>query len=1083
MSRVAGVGDTEAMGGRFDVFLSYNSADRPLVERIAQGLEEQRLQPWWDRWALTPGTPWQQELVQGLRSSRACAVFVGEAGLGDWAREELAVAYDMAAKDRSFRIFMVLLPGAPELSDPSLAFLRTRSCVDLRGGVDRDGLTDLVAAVVGAPRRREVAVADTDTCPYRGLEAFEEQHAEFFFGREDDVALVVEKLKASRFLAVLGPSGSGKSSLLRAGVMPVLRGGALRRSEGWSLRVFTPGARPLSALAVQLTRLFPGAPVQQTLDRLADDERSLDLAVSVALGDRPVGERLLLVVDQFEELFTLCRHEQERCAFLANLVYAATIPGGRVVVVVGMRADFYHRCAPYPGLRALVADQQFLVGPLDAEGLRRVIEEPARRVGLELEAGLTETITADVEARPGSLPLLEHVLLEVWRRRRGTMLTLEAYVASGGVEGALAQRANVAYASLSPPEQEIARRVLLRLIQPGEGAEDTRRRAPMTELVRRPGQKEDVEVVVQALADQRLVTTGHDEVSGAAIVDITHEALIRGWPELRAWINEDREALRAQRRLTEAATEWDRRGRQDDDLYTGSRLGYWKERATTGLSELERAFVAAGVEREARERAAGRRRTRLAVGGVGLALATVAIVALVGLENVADQRDIARSRQLAAEATASLPTDPATAVRLAADAYELTPTEEAERALKQALSTPGSRVELLVGHDGAVEEAAFSRDGTRVLSAGQDGTVRIWDWTQGAEVAVLQGHQSGVNSTAFSSDGTRVVSAGDDGTVRVWDWARGAELSVLRDGQRWVWTAAFSPDGTRVVSAGEDGTVRVWDWAVGAAVNALQGHDGSVTSAAFSPDGSRVISAGADGTVRIWDWAAGRELAVLDGHEQWVSSAAFSPDGERVVSAGADGTVRVTEWRAGRELAVLGDHAGQVASAAFSPDGDRVVSAGDDKTIRVWEWGTATEVRVLQGHEQFVISVAFSPDGDRVVSAGDDKTVRVWDWATGRELHVLEGHDGSVQSVAFSPDGDRVVSAGDDKTVRVWDWATGRELHLLEGHRDWVSSAAFSHDGSRVVSASADGTVRVWDCTACHSLDRLVALARSGLLS
>ena len=1048
---------------RFDVFISYNRADEATVERVAERLKQQRLEPWLDRWTLTPGGSWQEEIVEGLRASGACAVVVGPAGLGDWAREELALAQDLAAKDRAFRVFMVLLPGAPELSDPALAFLRTRTWVDLRSGLDHDGLQDLVSAITGAPRRKEMAAASTDVCPYRGLEAFDEEHAEFFFGREADVALVVEKLKASRFLAVLGPSGSGKSSLLKAGLLSALRDGALTGSERWPLRVFAPGARPLTSLAVQMTHLFGEAPVHQTLDRLREDVRSLDLAASVALADSLPAQRVLLVVDQFEEVFTLCGDEDERRAFVADLLYAATIPEGRVVVVLGMRADFYHRCAAYPDLRALVADQQFLVGPMDPEGLRRAIEEPARRVGLELEAGLVETITADVSDRPGGLPLLEHVLLEVWQRRRVSMLTLEAYVSSGGVEGALAQRANAVYADLASRQQEVARRVLLRLVQPGEGTEDTRRRAAMGELLTRPEEEEDIEAVVRALADQRLVTTGHDELSGARVVEITHEALIRGWPELRGWINEARDALRAQRHLTEAAAEWDRQGRQDEDLYSGARLAYWAERGLDELTEQERAFLEAGLRRQARERSAGRRRARLAVGGVVVGITAVAVVALVGLRSVANQRDLARSRQLASEAVASLQTDPAEGLRLAANAYELRPTPEAERALREAAATPGARVELFRDHQGPVNSAAFSPDGLRAVSAGTDGTVRVWDWAGGKEPLVLRGHQGPVNSAAFSPDGRYVVSAGSDGAVRVWDWAGGKERVVLRGHQGPVNSAAFSPDGRQLLSAGIDGTLRVWAWAGGGEPVVLQGHQGPVVGAAFSPDGRRAVSAGADGTVRVWDGPSAAEPTVLRAHQGIVYKAVFSPDGQHVASAGIDQTVRVWDRMGGGEPTVLRGHSGDVFGAAFSPDGRRVVTAGFDATARVWDWASGGEPTVLRGHAGAVASAAFSPDGRRVLTAGFDATARVWDWASGGERTVLRGHEGAVASVMFSPDGRQVVSAGSAGTVRVWDRVRGGEPTVLRGHEGVVYGAAFSPDGAQVVSAGSDGTVRVWD--------------------
>ena len=980
------------MGGRrYDVFLSYNSSDRAVVEPIARRLREHRLDPWWDSWATTPGSPWLQEIAEGLQASRACAVMVGPAGLGDWAREELAVAQDLAAKDRSFRLFMVLLPGAPGLFEPGLAFLRTRTWVDLRKGTDDpDGFQDLVSAITGTPRRREAVVTRTETCPYRGLEAFEEEHAEFFCGREEDVTSLLEKLRTSRFLGVLGPSGSGKSSLLRAGLVPAVRRGELPGSAAWAVAVFTPGTRPLTTLAVQTTRLYGQTAVQNTLDRLYDDARTLDLAAAVALAERPATEQVLMVVDQFEELFTICRDEDERTRFLANLLYAATIPGGRVAVVLGMRADFYQRCSPYADLRVLLADHQFLVGPLDAERLRQAMEEPARRVGLELEAGLVETITADIGDRVGSLPHLEHVLLELWERRRGTMLTLEAYVASGGLRGALAQRANTVYADLSPARQEIARRVLLRLVQPGEGSEDTRRRAAMTELAGTSQRHDDVDAVVRALADQRLVTTGKDEVSGGRVVEITHEALIRGWPELRSWIDQDREALRAQRHLTDAATEWDRRGRHDDDLYSGSRLAYWQERGPDEATQLEREFLAAGTEREARERAAGRRRARLAVGGVVTGLVAVAMVALLGLRSVARQRDIARSRQLAAEAVVLLQTEPAKGLRLAADAFELEPTREAQRALRQAALTPGSRAQELAGHEGPVQSATFSPDGGRVLSAGADGTVRVWAWAGAGAPTVLAGHEGSVQSAAFNPDGTRVVSAGADGTVRVWDWVSAAPPTVLGRHEGPVQSATFSPDGGRVVSAGADGTVRVWAWAGGGEPIVLRGHEDAVYGATFASDDSRVVSAGKDGTVRVW--AGGEEPIVLRGHGGAVFGSAPASDGTRVVSAGADGTVRVWDWTGRHEPTVLRGHGGAVFGAAFNRDGRRAVSAGEDGTVRVWDWASGAGPTVLRGHEGAVFSATVSADGRRVLSASADGTVRVWDLAGGAEVKVLRGH-------------------------------------------------------------------------------------------
>ena len=380
--------------------------------------------------------------------------------------------------------------------------------IDLRAGVaDPHGIDDLVRVLRGAEVGPGLTQAPGEACPYRGLEAFREEDAELFFGREEDVSRLVERLRATRFLAVLGASGSGKSSLVAAGLVPAVRRGALPGGESWRVLSMAPGARPLAALAASLRHL-PGSGSPSAAD-LAADERCLDLAVARAAEGRPADHRVLVVVDQLEEAFTLCQDEGERSAFFGNLMYAASIPGGRTVVVVAMRADFYGRLAEHPELRSLVASQQVLLGPLDARGLRRAIERPAARAGLELEPGLTRRILADVSDRPGTLPLMEHLLLEVWQRRRGRTLTLEAYAASGGVEGALARRANSIYGAMSPERQVVARRVLLRLTQPGEGTEDTRRRATRAELITRPGEEDEVDAVVGALAEARLLTTEH----------------------------------------------------------------------------------------------------------------------------------------------------------------------------------------------------------------------------------------------------------------------------------------------------------------------------------------------------------------------------------------------------------------------------------------------------------------------------------------------------------------------------------------------------------------------------------------------
>jgi eukaryotic-like serine/threonine-protein kinase len=375
----------------------------------------------------------------------------------------------------------------------------------------------------------------------------------------------------------------------------------------------------------------------------------------------------------------------------------------------------------------------------------------------------------------------------------------------------------------------------------------------------------------------------------------------------------------------------------------------------------------------------------------------------------------------------------------------------------------GKKLAVLHGHRGAVTSAAFSPDGTRVVTASYDGSARVWDAATGGEMMVLRGDEGPVTSTTFSPDGMLIVTASFDQTARLWDSATGRELAVLRGHEERVFSAAFSSDGTRVVTASYDQTARVWDTATGKVLSVLHGHEDWVTSAAFSPDGMRVVTASTDGTAQMWDAATGKELMILRGHTGSVTSAVFSPDGMRIVTASYDKTARVWYTATGNELAVLRGDMGSVTSAAFSPDGMLIVTASSDKTARVWDTATGKELAVLRGHESWVTSAAFNPDGTRVVTASEDETARVWDTATGKEPAAFSGHKSLVTSAAFNPDGMRVVTASKDETARVWDVVTGEELAVLRGHIDRVNSAAFSPDGSRVVTASDDGTAGVWD--------------------
>jgi WD40 repeat protein len=1059
---------------RFDVFLSHSSRDKRFVVDVAKRLREEGFEPWLDEWCLVPGTPWERGLADGLAASASCAVFVGPSDLGAWTKQEAAVALDRAATDPDFRVFLVLLPDLPEQFDPAKlsVWLRMRTWVDYRGGLkDERALQAFINAIKGLPLGPEVPVERReDICPYRGLEVFEAEHAEYFFGRDADRQRLLELLKGTRFLAVLGASGSGKSSLVRAGLVPALAGGGLQGSEDWEIAVLRPGARPLEVLAARVARLGGGAAMQKTLDGLAEDPRTLHLALSVALADRPADTRALFIVDQFEEVFTLCRDERERRMFFDNLLHAASMPDGRAVVVVTLRADFYHRCGAYAELAQQLAAQQYLVSPMDRDGLRQAIEEPARRVGLSFESGLVATVLDDVVGEPGALPLLEHALLELWKCRRGSMLTLEGYRESGGVAGAIAKRADDVFAGLTSRQQELARRTFLRLTQPGEGTEDTRRRAAFPELA--AGAGGDLEPVLRNLVDARLLTVSRegDDVQ----VEVAHEALIRGWPLLQGWIDEDRAGLRIHNRLADAAREWERLGRGADELFRGARLAEaleWRRANEESVNDVERTFLDASRRREVRNRSLRLLALTLLVGVV--AAAALTILALRGKAEAEEQRAVARSRGLASSAVAQLPFDPELSVLLAREAIDVEPTEEAVDALRLAL--PELRVRAVMrGHDGdvsvPVERGAFAPDGGRVVTAGGDGTAGIWNVATGAIVQRLRGHRGPVLRAVFSPDGTLVATGSADRTARIWDARSGALVHELRRHSAWVIGVAFSPDGTRVATTGgDDKTVGIWDVSTGRLLSILRGHKKEVVTAVFSPEGDSVLTASWDGTARIWSVADGTLQREFRGHTDSLASAAFAPDGARIVTTSWDGTARLWNRRTGTSLAHLRGHNEAVETASFSRDGRFLVTAGS-KDARVWDAETGALAAALEGHADWVNDAAFSPDGTLVVTASDDGTARIWDAATGGFHGALRGHADAVTSAVFTPDGKRVVTASRDGTARTWDVDLGS---AFRGHMDWVLTTVFSPDGRRLATASGDRTARIWDLTSGRTLMEL----------
>ncbi|WP_101787160.1 helix-turn-helix domain-containing protein [Nonomuraea indica] len=948
--------------------------------------------------------------------------------------------------------------------------------LDACGADDPDTVEQWLRAwlrVRRAPGRRPAGAE-----PYKGLASFGPEDAAWFFGRETLTNLLLDRVDALRAAGggvqvVVGASGAGKSSLLRAGLIPALSAGRVPGVALWPDPLLTPGAHPMSELAARLTPARPNG---------ADAASPAEV-----MRPGPGDPAPVLVVDQFEEVFSACADEGERQAFVGALCSAAD---AGALIVVGLRADFYGRVLRHPRLVEAVQAGQVAVGPMSEAELRAAIVEPARKAKLELEEGLVELLLRDV-APPGGqegtaheagvLPLLSHALYATWSRAQGRRLTIGDYREAGGIEGAVAASASKVYDELGPREREQARRLFLSLVHVASDTADTRRRMVTAELLAE-GRDEGREDVLDRFVAQRLITADVDTV------EISHEALLTAWPRLRSWLDADREGLVVGRRLAEAAATWHREHRDPAALYRGARLAAaraWVAGTTTGaqLSPLTREFLDASVARELEEQRAARRGTRrlrrLVAGLIVLFVVTAAagVVAVRSQRETQEQRDMALAGNAAKEAAALRAVNPALAAQLNLAAYRLSPTAEARGGLLSAFASPYAT--LLTGQALAVYAAEFSPDARLLVTAALDGVVRLYDVAdrhRPTAVATLTGHTDGVTAAVFAPGGRMLATASTDRTVRLWDLAdarRPRAAAVLTGHASDVRRVSFSPDGRTLASASYDATVRLWDVtdpSRPAVLSVLTGRRDAAGLAVFSPDGRTLLTHGPGHSLRLWDVTDRRRphvLARLAGHTDRVLSAAFDPSGHLLATGGFDAAVRlwdVSDPRHPGRPVTLAGHRNGVVSLAFSADARVLASGSYDTTVRLWDVsdpGAPASPVALEGHAGTVYTVSFSPDGRTLVSGAQDNTVRLW----GLPGRVIGGHDGGVHAVALAPGG-RLLGVGGHPTAGLWnvaDLARPVRLATLRGHTDIVSRLAFRPDGRVLATASLDSTTRLWD--------------------
>ncbi len=1006
----------------------------------------------------------RQSWPEGTRLEVRFAIHMGEVEARDG--DYYGTAVNRAARIRSLAVGGQILVSQA-VAEVIVDHLPDDSSLVELGEQQLRGLSrpERIRALVDAARPVREAIGGL--CPYKGLLAFQSDDDDIFFGREPQIADLLGRLLKRHFVVVVGASGSGKSSLVRAGVVAALRRGEVPGSASWSLVIMTPGENPALRLATELAQFERDAP--------------------------PV---LIVAVDQMEEMFTACRDPLERERFVDALLDAVMTGDGSVMVVGAVRADFYGHCSTISRLAVALSDATVLLGPMAERELRRAIESPAEVAGLRLEPGLVDVMLRDLAREPGSLPLLSHALLETWRRRTGRTLSFAGYRDAGGVRGAIAHTAEAVWnETLSENERPVARRIFLRLTELGEGTEDTRRRVAHDELAS-GANVDEVDVVLRLLADRRLITVDD------GTVDVAHEALIREWPRLRTWLDDDREGLRTHRHLTHAAEDWNALGRDSGELYRGPRLTAlhdWLERDKTAqLNDLESAFVEAsdaleraGVVAEqeriaARERANRRLRTLLVATAIALVVALVTGVVAVAQRSRADrQARTARAVSISAEvdrAVAEVPQlldrDRSLALLLAVQAQRIRPDAATKSALLSTLlGEPRLRFTLSGGHGGYAWLSAFP-DGKRLAALGRE-SADIWDLA--AHKLIRSVAVSAPAGISVSPDGT-LIATGSATTVAFWDAATLRPVGERLDTGAPVTDVAFLPGGKRLaVAVGSvesteaitpATTAQVWD--VGTRRRSglvLGGHARSVNTFAVSRD-ARLLAAGDnDGRVVFYNPSSGvpvGEPVQVDPNEG-IYSLAFSPDAHWL-SAGTFGRSGVGhgyafDVAARRQVARVGTST--LVTVSFTGDGKNLITGGE--TVDLWDtktWQRVTTEPILTQHGPAQIS---STPESEVVLSGFDGTLTIWD-PNGLPAiaHILA--DTPPAGGTFSPDGTLLAVSSNDDTMVLYDMKALRPIRRLSirgagarGVLDGATPAAFSPDSRFVAIGDRFGSVRTFE--------------------
>lgn len=889
--------------------------------------------------------------------------------------------------------------------------------------------------------------------PYKGLRAFQAVDARDFFGREKSVQRLVARLaernQFARFLAIVGPSGSGKSSVVKAGLIPALWRGDLPGSDRWFVIEMVPGSRPLDELEVALTRVAANQ-ADHLRAHLERDEHGLLRAAGLILPDD--GTELVIIIDQFEEIFTLVADENARAHFLKLIHATVTDAHSRVRVVITLRADFYDRPLHYPEFGELVRTRMETVLPLSADELEAAVTRPAERVGVSFEPGLVATIASEMHYQPGALPLLQYALTELFEQREDRTLTHAAYDLLGGAVGALTKRAEDVFTEQDEAGRDAIRQMFLRLVTYDEDSEESKRRVARSELLALAVDDDIMDDIIDTYAAYRLLTLDHDPATRKPTVEIGHEAILREWDRLRTWLDDNRYDIRQQRLLAAAVNEWLSAGKDSSYLLHGSRLEQfagWAADTGLALTRDERDYLDASLTQQSREEEIEQERQQRE-----LALAHRAATSA--------RRAANRLRYLVAGLAVFL----LVAVMLTALALDARSTAEDERGK-------------------AEREAATSHSLVLANSAEQAYRRGETDLALTFALQAVEGESPPLESVYALRDvalgyGTRAVFREHTGPVRA--------LALNSDGSVALSGSCGAVDDTGACTQGE---IVVMDLTENRVVYRLDAHTGAVNALDVSPDGSLALSGGDDGIMLLWDSQTGEIVHRYEGRMGPLSAVAFRPSDsgtgiQSAVSASDDGSLILWDIETGEALRTFGPddpatdtidgHTARVNALAFSPGGGQMVSASSDTTLIVWDVDSGALVHRMEGHGSSVLAVAFVPDGSSIMSGSEDYTIRQWDAATGEEISPVDAPvGGHVYCLDVTPDGQTALVCAHDE-IHFWNIAQWREEWWLadnraEGDGDLVS-LSLSADGSCLVGGTANGVVRVWNNEIAHEMRR-----------